>query len=63
MDFSEIQYEGSLIDIIYLCVVLGRYLEFYERQNYQVLFEENSKSPRITNRASIVMKIVIIKGS
>ena len=30
MDFGQIQYQSSLIDIIYLCVILGRYLEFYE---------------------------------
>ena len=30
MDFGQIQYESSLIDIIFLCVVLGWYLEFYE---------------------------------
>ena len=30
MDSGQIQCQISLIDIIYLCVVLGRYLEFYE---------------------------------
>ena len=30
MDFVQIQYQSSLIDILYLCVVLGRSLEFYE---------------------------------
>ena len=30
MDFGQIQYQSSLIDIIYLCVVLGWQLEFYE---------------------------------
>ena len=30
MDFGQIQYQSFLIDKIHLCVVLGRYLEFYE---------------------------------
>ena len=30
IDFGEIQYQSSLINIIYLCVVLGRKLGFYE---------------------------------
>ena len=30
IDFGQIQYQSSLIDVIYLCVVLGRQLEFYE---------------------------------
>ena len=30
IDFGQVQYQSSLIDIIYLCIVLGRQLEFYE---------------------------------
>ena len=30
IDFGQIQYQSSVIDIIYLCTVLGGYLEFYE---------------------------------
>ena len=62
INFGQIQYQSFLIDIIYLCVVLGRKLEFYESQSYHVLFSKNSKSHKITNLASIVMKIVTIEG-
>ena len=30
IDFGQIQYQSSLMDVIYFCVVLGRLLEFYE---------------------------------
>ena len=30
MDIDQIRYQSSLIDIIYFCVVLGRYVKFYE---------------------------------
>ena len=30
IDFGQIQYQSSLMDVIYLCLVLGRWLEFYE---------------------------------
>ena len=30
IDFGQIQYQSSLTDVIYLCVVLRRQLEFYE---------------------------------
>ena len=41
--------------------VLGRKLVFSESLSYHVLFSKNSKSHKITNQASIVMKIVTIK--
>ena len=39
MDFGQMQYKGSLIDIIYLCVVLGRWLELYENYVSKNLLE------------------------
>ena len=61
MDYGQIQYQSSLIDIIYLYVFLEWYLEFYVSWSYHVLFSKNSKSHKITNWASIVMKIVTIE--
>ena len=61
-DFGQIQYQNSLMDVIYLCEVLGQQFEICESQSYLVLFTKNSKSHKITNRALIVMKIFTIKG-
>ena len=62
IDFEQIKNQRLLIDILYLCIVLGRELEFYESWSYHGHFSKNWKSHRITNRASIVMKIVTIEG-
>ena len=46
IDFGQIQYQRSFIDILYLRVVLGQYLQFYE---FILFFHENVHSSQVYN--------------
>ena len=63
IDFGEIQYQRSLIDIVYLCAVLRRRGKFYKSQIYHKHLWKNSKSRKILNRWLIFVKIVTNKGN